>query len=141
MIRKGEDRSMKEKTLFDNVVEYYARHKCNPGTISQDEYDSILEAFRKKVLEDAIPQFEKEEWEKAKARVEAEVKAYKRKALQNLKRSLIIDAILVAFLVGIIVNQVTTLIPEAWYCCLGVILVSFGACVLLVILGTAEPEE
>lgn len=132
---------MEDKTLFDGVIEYYARHKCNPGNISQDELNNILGAFKQQVLKDAIPQIEKAELTKAKARVDEKVKAYKRKTFQTLKRSLIIEAILVAFLVGIIVNQVTTLIPELWYYCLGVILISLISCVLLVVLGTAEPKE
>ena len=93
------------------------------------------------MLQDAIPQIEKEELAKAKARVDEEVKAYKRQALQTLKRSLIVEAILVAFFVGIIVNQVTNIIPELWYCCLGAIIVSLIVCVLLVMLGTTEPKE
>lgn len=132
---------MDEKTLFDRVVEYYARHKSNPGSISQDELNDILGAFKRQVLEDAIPQIEKSELEKAKARVNEEASAYKRKVFQNLRRSLIIEAIFVAFLVGIVVNQVTWLIPEAWNWCLGVIAISLIVCTLLVVLSTTEPEE
>lgn len=132
---------MAEKTLFDTVVEYYARHRYTAGNIPQDELNSIIESFKHQVSKDAIPRIEKDELEKAKARVDEEVKAYKRQALQTLKRSLIIEAILVAFFVGIIVNQVTNIIPELWYCCLGAIIVSLIVCVLLVMLGTTEPKE
>ncbi len=132
---------MDEKTLFDRVVEYYARHKCTPGNISQDEFNNILGAFKHQVLKDAIPQIEKDELHEAQMRVNEEVRAYKRKAFQTLKRSLIVEAILVAFFVGIIVNQVTNVIPEVWYCCLGAIVISLIICLLLVILGTAEPKE
>lgn len=132
---------MKEKALFDQVVEYYARHRYTGGSVSQEEFHAIVEAFKRQVAEDAIPYIEKAEFEEAKARVNAEVKAYKRKALRALKRSLIVEAIFVAFFVGVIVNQVTNIIPKLWYCCLGAILVSLIVCVLLVILGTMEPKE
>lgn len=132
---------MEERTLFDWVVEYYARHKSSHGNISQDEFNDILKAFKQQVLKDAITRIEKSELDKVKAKVDEEAKAYKRKTFQNLKRSLIIEAILVAFLVGIIVNQVTNLIPELWYCCLGVIIISLVTCMLLVILATTEPKE
>lgn len=132
---------MEGKKLFDIVVEYYARHRPNAGNVPQEELNSIIEAFKYQVSKDALPRIEKEELEKAKARVDEEVRAYKRRTFQTLKRSIIIEAILVAFFVGIIVNQVTNVIPELWYCCLGAIVVSLIVCVLLVILGTSEPKE
>ncbi len=132
---------MKEETLFDGVVDCYVRHKCKSDEIPQDEFHNIVEAFKLQLLKDAASQIEKDELEKGKARADEEVKAYKRKTFQALKRSLIVEAILVAFCVGIIVNQVTTVIPEVWNYCIGVIIISLLVCVLLVILGTAEPKE
>lgn len=130
---------MAEKTLFDRVVEYYARHKCNPGNISQDEFNNILGAFKHQVLEDAIPKIEKDELEKAKVRVDEEVKSYKRKALQALKLSLIIETIFLAFLVGIVVNQVTNLIPPEglWIA----IFLSLIVSAFIVYIATLEPKE
>ncbi len=130
---------MEDKTLFDRVVEYYARHKCNPGNISQEEFSNILGAFKHQVLQDAIPQIEKEELDKAKARVDEEVKSHKRKALQALKLSLIIETIFLAFLVGIVVNQVTNLIPPEglWIA----IFVSLIVSAFIVYIATLEPKE
>ncbi len=132
---------MGEKTLFDIVIDYYARHRSNSGNVPLGELSEIKESFKHRAAQGAIPWIEKEELEKAKARVDEEVKSYKRKAFQTLKRSIIIEAILVAFFVGIIVNQVTNVIPELWYCCLGAIVISLIVCVLLIMLVTSEPKE
>lgn len=130
---------MAGETLLDKVVKYYAHHKCNPQKISQDELMSILEAFKQQLLKDAIPQIEKDELEKAKARVDEEVKSYKRKAFQTLKLSLVIETIFLAFLVGIVVNQVTNLIPsEYWW---ETIILSLIISAFTVRIATLEPKE
>lgn len=130
---------MEEKPLFDIVIDYYARHRSNPSNIPLDELNSIKKSFKYQVAKDAIPWIEKEELEKAKARVEEEVKSYKRKALQALKLSLIIETIFLAFLVGIVVNQVTNLIPPEglWIA----IIVSLIVSAFIVYLATLEPKE
>ena len=86
-----------------------------------------------------LQQFEKEELAKAKARVDEEVKSHKRRALQALKLSLIIETIFLAFLVGIVVNQVTNLIPPEglWIAIFGSLIIS----AFIVFIATLEPKE
>jgi len=135
----GDNRKMEEKTLFDIVIDYYARHRSNSSNIPLDELNSIKKTFKHQVAKDAIPWIEKEELEKARARVDEEVKSYKRKALQALKLSLVIETIFLAFLVGIVVNQVTNLIPPEglWIA----IIVSLLVSAFIVYIATLEPKE
>jgi len=59
--------------------------------------------------------------------------------LQKVRISLIVETIFIAFLVGIVVNQVTNLIPKQhWRLA---IIISMGLCVFMVILATVEPKE
>ena len=127
------------QSQLDKVVGYYVRHICHSGVTDQEELAAITEAVKINILEETLPQISAQRLTEANRRVEEEARQYKRRLLQNVKISLIVETILIAFLVGIAVNQVTSLIPSQY--CLWAIIISLVLCVLMVMLATAEPKE
>lgn len=63
-----------------------------------------------------------------------QAEAEKQKILRKFKVTLIIETIFIAFLIGIIVNQVTNLIPNKWIISTSIIIVALLVCVLMVLL-------
>ena len=124
---------------IDKVVGYYVKHICHSNIIDQDELDEITEAIKMNILEEALPQISEKKLNEVTQKVEEEAKEYKKKLLQNIKISIIVETIFIAFLFGIVVNQVTYLIPNKYWSL--AIVISLVLCVLMVILATAEPKE
>ena len=129
----------KRKSQLEIIVEFYIRHGRNHGVVNQDELDSIVEAVKDKVLKDALLEIEHQKLEDAEKKARMEYKAYKRKLIHNLKISLIAETLFLALLVGVIVNQITYLVPESYWW--QTILISSVLCLFIVILATAEPKE
>ena len=124
---------------LDKVVGYYVRHACHSGVTNQDELAEITEAIKMNILEEALPQISEKKLNEALQKAEEEAKQHKRELLQNIKITLIVETIFIAFLVGIIVNQATNLIPKEH--CLAAIIISLILCAFMVMLAAAEPKE
>lgn len=127
------------QSRIDKIVGYYVRHACHSGVIDQDELAEITEAIKMNILEESLPQISEKKLNEATQKIEEEAKEYKRKLLQKIKVTIIIETMFIAFLVGIVVNQVTYLIPNKYWPL--AILISLVLCVFMVILATAEPKE
>lgn len=124
---------------IDTVVAYYVRHKFRCDVTDQDEFAKIVETIKMNILEEALPQISEKKLSEARQKVEEEARQYKKQLLQKVRISLIVETIFIAFLVGIVVNQVTNLIPKQhWWLA---IVISLGLCVFMVILATVEPKE
>lgn len=124
---------------LDKVVGYYVRHACHSGVTDQDELDEIAQAIKMMILEEALPQIAESKLNEALQKVEEEAKQHKKKLLQDIKITLIIETIFIAFLVGIMVNQVTNLIPKEH--CIAAIIISLLLCGFMVSLAAAAPKE
>lgn len=127
------------QTRLDKVVGYYVRHACHSGVTDQDELAEITEAIKMNILEEALPQISENKLNEAIQKAEEEAKQHKKELLQNIKITLIAETIFVAFFVGIIVNQVTNLIPKEH--CIAAIIISLLLCGFMVLLATAAPKE
>lgn len=127
------------QTRLDKVVGYYVRHACHSGVTDQDELAEITEAIKMNILEEALPQISEGKLNEALQKVEEEAKQHKKELLQNIRITLIVETIFIAFLVGIIVNQVTNLIPKEH--CIAAIIISLLLCGFMVLLATASPKE
>ena len=124
---------------LDTVIAYYVRHKLRCDVPNEDEFGEIVEAIKTNILEEALPQISEKKLSEAREKVEEEARQYKKQLLQKVRISLIVETIFIAFLVGIVVNQVTNLIPKQhWRLA---IIISMGLCVFMVILATVEPKE
>lgn len=124
---------------LDKVVGYYVRHACHSGVTDQDELAEITEAIKTIILEEALPQISENKLNEAFRKAEEEAKQHKKQLLQNIKITLIVETIFIAFLVGIMVNQVTSLIPKEH--CMAAIVISLILCGFMVLLATAAPKE
>ncbi len=127
------------KNMLDTIVAAYVETFRKGRYIDQAEMDQIIESLKKQVLDDAVPLFEETELEKARKDIELEVRAYRKKLLHKLTVSIIIETIFIAFIVGLIVNQVTNLIPDRFG--IWVIIVGMLICVLFVSLLVSGQEK
>lgn len=122
--------------MLTKVVQYYVSKNIKENTEAVDE-EVLTRAVRQNVIEDAYAELVAE----GKHQAVEEVKQYKRNLLEKLKRTVIIETIFIAFLVGLIVNQVTNLIPPGIYWTLGVCLASVIVGGAMVCLATADSKE
>lgn len=130
------------QSQLDKVVGYYVRHACHSGVTDQEELAQITEAIKMNILKETLPQISESMLSEAKQKVEEEAKQYRKKLFQRVKVSLIIETIFIAFLVGIIVNQVTNLIPDKpWLVAPFVIIGSLAVCILMIFLAAAGSKE
>lgn len=94
--------------ILDIVVSQYVHNNAE----EKQEQPLILaaaeESIKKKIIEEIEPGIREEEYKKAKAKVEAEENE---KKLEELKE-IIWSGFLLAFLVGLLVNQVTDVITR-----------------------------
>lgn len=119
------------ESMLDKIVKHYVESlNKNGSNISDSEKASISEALRSKVLQEVFVKFK----DSFHAKVKIEVAEEKRKILKNFKTTLIIETLVIAFLIGIIVNQVTSLIPKHWFISTAIIVISLLICVLMVFL-------
>ena len=125
------------ETMFDQVVEHYIQQFRPKGSnISDFEMENIFQSVKKNIRDEVMDFIEEEERKKILNKIEGEAKDYRKKLFRKVKVTIIVETIFVAFLVGLIVNQVTSLIPQVY--CWGVIILSFLACVLLIFLETKD---
>lgn len=124
-----------KKTMLDIMITDYVEKFQKDRYIEQNELEQIHSSIRQQVLTNALPLIEKE----AKKAVDNDVKKYKRQLLKKLRISIIVETIFLAFIVGIIVNQVTIYIPKEF----SIFAILFGSliCVLLVILLLIGQEK
>lgn len=119
------------ESMLDKIVKHYVEslHK-NGSNIPDNEKISISEALKSKILQEVFIKFK----DSFHAKVRTEAADEKRKILKKFKTTLIIETLVIAFLIGIIVNQVTNLIPEHWFVSTAIIVISLLICVLMVFL-------
>ena len=101
---------------------------------SDDELHSMELGVRTELLQEAFQLFKNSLLNKAQKQAEEE----KQKILRKFKITLIIETIFIAFLIGIIVNQVTNLIPNKWVISTIIIIVSLLVCVFMVLLAVEK---
>ena len=123
------------ETMFDKIVNYYVASRLGKeNNLSVSERNSIEKAVRSAVLKDTYQILGKNLLSRAKEEANTE----KRRLVKRFKITLIIETIFIAFLVGIIVNQVTNLIPDHWLISAITIIGSLLLCVLMLILNIAK---
>lgn len=129
----------KPENMLDTIVADYVKKFKRAQSIEQTEMEQIIDSIKKQVLADAFPLFEEMELEKAREKAELDVQAYKKKLLHRVTVSIIVETIFIAFIVGIIVNQVTELIPDQY----GIVVIVVGilVCVLFVSLLVNGQEK
>lgn len=122
--------------MLTKVVQYYVSNnvKRNAETVDQE---AITQAVRENIVKDAYDELVAE----GKGQVVEEVKQYKRNLLEKLKRTVILETIIIALLVGLVVNQITNLIPVGPLWVLGVCLASVVVGVAMVYLATSDTKE
>lgn len=127
------------KSKLDQILEVYAatnEQLRNLATSTPEDREFTLHILKEIVLSDEkdeqINQMRKEAIKEAKK----EAKSYKKSLFKKVRRSIIIETIFVAFLIGIIVNQVTFLIPENTLIAFFTIIISLLICVLFIMIET-----
>ena len=118
--------------MIDKIVKHYVMSflSSEGKTFSDDELHIMETGIRTKLLEEACKILKTNLLKNAQEQAEAE----KQKILRKFKVTLIIETIFIAFLIGIIVNQVTNLIPNTWIISTSIIIVALLVCVLMVLL-------
>lgn len=126
---------MMASSMFDQVVEAYVKsvlneeEKKNPSSVDMVA-NSLKEAILKDLRKDESILLSKEAKEDARS--------YKKTLIRKVKRTLIYETIFLAFLVGMIVNQATSFVPEKPYFAMGVIVVALIVCALLICAETGK---
>ena len=92
--------------ILDKVVSQYVHNNAEEKQGQPNILAAAEENIKKKIIEEIEPEIREEEYRKAKAEVETEENG---KRLEELKE-IIWSGFLVAFLVGLLVNQVTDVI-------------------------------
>lgn len=118
--------------MIDKIVKHYVMSflSSEGKTFPDDELHIMETGIRTKLLEEACKILKTNLLKNAQEQAEAE----KQKILRKFKVTLIIETIFIAFLIGIIVNQVTNLIPNKWIISTSIIIVALLVCVLMVLL-------
>lgn len=127
---------MPKAFMFNEIVDSYVRNYCKTqGSFSEAQVEVLSNTLKCEILEEAALLMDEDN----KKKIKREAKNYKRRQLQKLKLSLIIETIFLAFCIGIIVNQVTNLISaeHLWHAIIIFSIIS----VLIVIVATAAPKE
>ena len=121
------------KSRLDRIIEIYATHEqlYNSATSTPEDKAFVLHILKEAVLSDVKD-------EQMKKEIIKEVKSYKQSLFKKVRRNIIIETIFVAFLIGIIVNQVTFLIPEKILVACFTIVISLLVCVLLIMIETEK---
>lgn len=130
----------KSESMFDKVVTYYVKDFCrNNEHLSEEEIDTLSNTIKNDIWNNALPFMKQNQLEEFQKQAKKEAKTYKKNLIRKMKISIIVETIFLAFCVGIIVNQVTNIIPSQY--CWHVIIISLLICVSLVMLATIEPKE
>jgi Flp pilus assembly protein TadB len=106
----------------------------DPATASAEDKQFVLDALRELISSDLRDQFIRQ----LKKDACEEAKRYKKSLFKKVRTSIIIETILVAFLVGLIVNQVTSLLTGYAVSATIIIVVSLLLCILLIWLETGK---
>ena len=130
-------------TLLKSMVGKYVRSFAEHDSAShkEEELQQIEKAVMKQILDDSLLLIEEKTLEEGQEKVRREIADYKRAMMRRLRISLIVETIFLAFVVGIVVNQVTELIPGGWMTRVFVILLAAVVSIFLVLLMTAVEEE
>ena len=121
---------------LDQVIEVFAEHEqlYNPATVAPKEKSFILSNYKDLILSDVRD----EEIRQMKKEIQKEAAAYKHSLFKKVRTSIIVETIFVAFLIGLIVNQVTYLLPQSYFWAGSIIVVSLLLCVLFISLESAK---
>ncbi len=134
------------RSRFDQVVEFYVKSKLSDEEKTNlSSIDNFSAALKKEILSDLrdeeIRRMQKDVKEQKEQYLEsaaAEAKKHKKKIMKKAEKSLICEAIFIAFLVGMTVNQVTNLLPPSKLLAVLIILSSLFICNLILWLETGK---
>lgn len=123
-------------SMFDKAVKHYVEFQFNKtnNSISQSEKVQIERLVRSTVLEDASKIISRDLAEK-------EANKEKKKILKKFTITLIIETLFIAFLVGIITNQVTIFIPVNHIAGITAIVISLLLCIIILLLNFLNIEK
>ena len=102
-----------DEIINSHIAPFVEKSKAD-GNHSDEMFDlatrSLVDRFRKEIKDEILSELTNEEIEQRKAQIDQEIDAYStQKAIQATK-SFIVEGIILAAIVGLIVNQVTDLI-------------------------------
>lgn len=133
-------------SMLDQVIESYIKSLLSDeeknnlasisrlaGSLKQDILSDVKDEEIKKLIKEA-----KNDADRYKENLISEAENHKKKIIRNAERSLIYEAIFIAFLVGMIVNQVTGFVPKSGWWAGGIILSALLVCILLVYAETGK---
>lgn len=102
-----EKKNLSIVSRFSDALKHELLSDVNDGIISQMREEATIEVgqYKKRKIAEA---------EKESNAIIAEAKKHKKTLVKKAKRSLIYETILVALLVGIVVNQITSLLPKGF---------------------------
>lgn len=122
-------------TMFGKIIKHYVNSNLNnKSKITVQELLKIQSGIQNEVIKEIFQSYKGDLLDKARIKAQEE----KRKIIKRVKLSLIIETIFIAFLVGIIVNQVTNFIPCNNFFSIAVIIIALIICLLMVLLTTGN---
>lgn len=121
------------EVILDNIVNNYVDSlniDNDKNKIREADRLFISNSVKSELQRGFFIKFKKSLLIKAKEEAEKE----KRKIISRFKITLIIETIFIAFLVGIIVNQVSSLLPVQWY----IILIALILCFFMILINIGK---
>lgn len=131
--------------MFDAILEKYIREKSKSQDegFSEDDLGCIVKSLKDNILQNELFPLAKLKMEREeKQKIDEQAKKYKEKIYSKLEVTIIVETIFIAFLVGLIVNQVTNWLDGCfeWQSAV-VVIISLIICTLIVIVGTAKAKR
>ena len=122
------------ETMLDKIVRYYVISRLNKtNSLSKAEIEEITKGIHSEVIKNTYQNLDRKLLEKAKKEAFFE----KQKILNKFKINLIIETLFIAFLVGLIVNQVTNFIDNQPVSFITII-ISLLLCVIFIFLNAKK---
>lgn len=120
--------------MLDKIVRHYVISLLNKtNSLSKAEIEEITKGIRSEVIRNTYQNLDRKLLEKAKKEAFFE----KQKILNKFKINLIIETLFIAFLVGLIVNQVTNFIDNQPVSFITII-ISLLLCVIFIFLNAKK---
>lgn len=101
-----------EESMLNILVDSYSTKFFRPG-MSEKEKNKIKQGVIRDVKEEILSHIEQEQLAQMQQKVEAEETQLREQLYQKRISSVILEAVFIAFFVGLIVNQVTSVF-DAW---------------------------
>lgn len=128
--------------ILDTLLDTYIQQKHFKDTaVTENEVAAVTAAIKQKVLDEAYRYYTEEQISQAREKAEREAKERRRKLLAKVKRTLVIETIFLALTVGLIVNQITTWIPDGYNWSVPAVVIGLMVCTLLVVIMASDSTE